>query len=78
MEQSPWETDSSSISREISHLLWNPKVHYRFHKSTPLDPNLSHSEPIHILTLHFLTIYFNIILQSKLRREQNQKEHISF
>jgi hypothetical protein len=36
----PWEVDSRSASQEIPRPLWNPKVHYRVHKITPLDSDM--------------------------------------
>jgi hypothetical protein len=69
-QSTSWETDSRSASHEILRLLWNPTVHYRVHKSPPLDLSLCHTNTVHILTTSSFKIHFNIILSSTRRSSE--------
>jgi hypothetical protein len=47
-----WEANSSTVIQEISHNLWNQKVHY----SLPLVPTLSQMNPVHSLPPYISTM----------------------
>jgi hypothetical protein len=56
-----YECGSPIASQEIPCLLWNSKVYYHAYSRMPLDPVLSHINPVHILTHNFVKVNFNII-----------------
>jgi hypothetical protein len=74
MEHSPsQETNSCSASQEIPRLLWNPKVHYRIHQSSPPITVLSQINPIQMLRSNFRKTHFNfnIVLPSTSRSSRD-------
>ena len=61
MEQRPSvEANWFSVSQEIPHILWNPKVHYYIYKCPPPIHAPSRIDPIHASKSHFLKILLNI------------------
>jgi hypothetical protein len=62
MQLSPsCEAASRSFTKKFSKIFWNPKVHYRVHKSMPLAAILSQMNPVNITASYLSTINFNII-----------------
>jgi hypothetical protein len=63
MELSPsWKAANCAVTQELPSILWNPKVHYRVHKSPPLASVLSQIDSVSI-PLHPISskIHFNIL-----------------
>ena len=59
-----WEACRFSTSQEIPRILQNKEVHYRIHKCPSSVPMLSHFDPVHTPTSHFLKTQFIIIFPS--------------
>jgi hypothetical protein len=55
------------LVKKISRILWCLKVHYRVHKSPPLVPLLSQTNPVHGLPPYFNKIQYKIIFPSACR-----------
>ena len=71
-----WKANSSSANQEFSRILWNRKVHRRFHNSIPPVTILSQINAVHFPN-RFPLFEFNIILPS-MPRSSSRYFHSGF
>jgi hypothetical protein len=57
-----------SVAQEIPRLLWNPKVHYRVHKSPPMVTVLIELNSVHAFTPYFIEASYDYLRESFILR----------
>jgi hypothetical protein len=53
-----WEAASCAATKELSNILWNPKIHNGVYKNSPLVSILSQINPVHTTPSYFSKIHF--------------------
>jgi hypothetical protein len=56
-----WEAANCATTQELPSTIWNPKVHYRAHKSPPLAHILSQINQVHTISSYLSKINCNIV-----------------
>jgi hypothetical protein len=57
-----WNVNGYYGGQAIPHLLWNLKISFLFHNSSPLDLVLNQANPFYTITYSSFRMHFNIIL----------------